>query len=1603
MPLSSSGGSTIYGAPTTPAPATTERDYQRENELGISKITDVDPALGASMERAYQNRTEHSESLLSGMWNAVTAPLRKTVEGLGNIGSAVAEPFRDEESETQTGNVEQNDADNALSDIWQGLTGQENTIWRDNLVSYGADKDSWTTNVLGLAGDVLADPTTYIGAGGLGVARSVVATGAKELGEHAALGLIKKEMKERGGLYIGKNKDVLIKSDEELVQFVAETSTEQFRAMGVSDELVHTLGGIAAGNADNTLLRGLDDLGQMEATWVGERIGSAVLQRKSIQNLPKEFVSPLGRTWKRDDMVKVFNETSRLGPEEMNKLANEVYGGQVGYGTSGMMGRKSAAALGGLRLKFGMPFSGRIGNANKSAFYGYRWQSQAIPMTHRFKIFGSAQGSAANKMGDFFRGLSGINRLDTAIQQSIANGSDTWQKTDMEKFLRLGFTKFEHRMIDEGRGAEFHKLFGDKSTTMFMSASDRMGGITAHLTPKAQEWRRVGYTGLKSGHEIRNAQIGKRVFREYASQHEGEWSLASRKLEEATKKGELDGAQVHDDMIKYLEGTSDNLDVLPDYLRVPARQMKEMFPRVIKEAKKQGAEVGDVMEVFARRRSETALKVHTDELTKVTDELAKAQKNMANEQELFAAEVGEDVAQSMMSPKVAAAQEKIASLQKDMTRVLESQKSVELEIDMLDETDRMIRALRPNWTAEKAGPKNYFHRRLTSEAKEGIRGSLVAKYKSHGKANLVTAQLERVLAHMSHADSAKYLRKIHPEALGKVKKVWEDNPFGVYAAYVEDMSEAVYKAQLKGAANHVMGALGGVDNGLAMRITAHVPADFYPRNIAMDAVKARGGVAQKFSSLHDLIDRVHTSIGAKVPTSSHTEGTAAWANHTKSMKELVAATGGNAEMIGTAWKHVDSALGDSAEYMRVEDIEDLIDNVDQLRTIAEPEKVAKIAESVKKRGWERPVQLDYDPKSRRIIVSDGHHRIQAAKNLRDEGFEPGAYIPVGIRRNVMDGPGDGAYFESMGVEVKTLDDAHRNGANFDWDQFEFVPQLFRPSELFAQESGRIGKIGTLTDEEAMNLSVTLHELNRAKSQAHGLVAEPEVAFKKLEADVDMSMWGRLDIPGLEEFAMHPYMAAEFNKAYQGMKSLPQWRKNWRKFVMGPWKKGATIYSPGFHARNFMGAWYNNTLGGVNDQHYFATHKVMDVITNGKKSKHFGDTYGKGMMIDGETYDKVTYGDLANLMQTRGITGGNSLAVADLRSFLGKRVSSGITGKRVLTSKMSIGKIGRHQSKTFGDVTYAEDFMRRWERWGISKSNTTENFFRGAAFLRGLEEAAGDTAGARMFTMMRHGDYEELTDFENGIRDLIPFYKWMRTNLPFQIRRMTENPAMQMATLDVQNALIPPEERKEFTSYMRDALTIPMPKALAKAMGSKDAGGILTAQLPLHDLYLSSGEFASSFLPVVKQVVESGVLKKSLFTGAPLEGTNMVEASGWMHTTGLAHVLQAVGWGEEGEDGKVYFTDREMNLANAFPLFARSRAFLTEDPDRTQLRMASFTSFMAGVRPEALDLNEGEREWFFEVLDPQLTQLREMEYKLPTAYDLGAAVNQNTGTSNIYGG
>jgi hypothetical protein len=531
---------------------------------------------------------------------------------------------------------------------------------------------------------------------------------------------------------------------------------------------------------------------------------------------------------------------------------------------------------------------------------------------------------------------------------------------------------------------------------------------------------------------------------------------------------------------------------------------------------------------------------------------------------------------------------------------------------------------------------------------------------------------------------------------------------------------------------------------------------------------------------------------------------------------------------------------------------------------------------------------------------------------------------------------------------------------------------------------------TLEGEQAA-VAAGIEETNKlaTKMTTEAIAVKP--AFFEIgpgtESSVGMAGLERLDIPGFETMAMPSFMAQEFKQAMKGFDRIDGPHLQLRKFNSW-WKSHATYMWPGFHVRNLYGAFFNNMLGGVDVSDYVMASRIQRAadeldkgVTDGRwaatklSSKSDRDilqalTRHGHKEYYGVPVEELTYGDLARSMQGEGVFASNGRAFAEAR--LG------------VSDIESAGQGKRFSERTVGLKQYTGAMKRA--------GTLTENVMRGAAFSRGLRDY-GSSVDARISTMLRHGDYSDLTDFEYGVvRDIIPFYKWMRTNVPFQVHQLLETPGKLLAVEKAQSAVFTgfgldyDEERYKMPSWMGRSFVIP------RGVEEDGTFNAVMLDLPMSDLHMSAREFVSSALPLMRPFMENYIYEQSTFTGAPIAGKR-IPLAGVFNVPGIRDVLGAVGLAEKGEGGVMYTTDKNQNLLGVLPIFSRFRDWLYADPDRTKNRMNAFGSAIFGATLRSVDqdaMASAELDFYYSQVLPAMDHLREMGYVLPTTADIEAA-------------
>jgi hypothetical protein len=273
--------------------------------------------------------------------------------------------------------------------------------------------------------------------------------------------------------------------------------------------------------------------------------------------------------------------------------------------------------------------------------------------------------------------------------------------------------------------------------------------------------------------------------------------------------------------------------------------------------------------------------------------------------------------------------------------------------------------------------------------------------------------------------------------------------------------------------------------------------------------------------------------------------------------------------------------------------------------------------------------------------------------------------------------------------------------------------------------------------------------------------------------------------------------------------------------MTNWMKAWLVATTGFISRNGMGAVVQNATAGVDVSWHGRVIEMMmaanragdgDMLVGAKRLAQTGGKRGPvaktvRMNPGTKTIPASDYENLVRLMELgvrdQGIT---SQSVSYGQRYWGKRGATRIGdvslpgGKTVDNTRIG-GAIperirdARVQRWQFPEILTPESVMgknlpRSLVRKRISLNPLDAQFFyakairqgnglmedmvRLAAGMDGLSKGLDDAAAInRIYDI--HFNYAEKTDFHRGASRVVPFYTWMRYNVPFQMQQMAKNP------------------------------------------------------------------------------------------------------------------------------------------------------------------------------------------------------------------------------------
>ena len=248
-----------------------------------------------------------------------------------------------------------------------------------------------------------------------------------------------------------------------------------------------------------------------------------------------------------------------------------------------------------------------------------------------------------------------------------------------------------------------------------------------------------------------------------------------------------------------------------------------------------------------------------------------------------------------------------------------------------------------------------------------------------------------------------------------------------------------------------------------------------------------------------------------------------------------------------------------------------------------------------------------------------------------------------------------------------------------------------------------------------------------------------------------------------------------------------------------WKNMVTCVNLPFHVRNLQSNLYNCYIGGVNPL------RLPNLLN---QSVSILNNTAKNVLVKGKN---ITIADFKKQLSDNGITGGGFLALD--------------------TPNAVLSELDRALGLTFKGKYYKLNPIH----WGQQMGVATEDATRIALYLDRLNK--GDSIfDAALHVKKYLFDYADLTDTERTVlKQVIPFYTWMRKNIPLQIESLFTQPQKVGQVLHARENLIKyggetPEERASLPSYFDHLMYIK-----SRFKSAKGSSYYYSVNLPIDDL------------------------------------------------------------------------------------------------------------------------------------------------------------------------
>jgi len=237
-------------------------------------------------------------------------------------------------------------------------------------------------------------------------------------------------------------------------------------------------------------------------------------------------------------------------------------------------------------------------------------------------------------------------------------------------------------------------------------------------------------------------------------------------------------------------------------------------------------------------------------------------------------------------------------------------------------------------------------------------------------------------------------------------------------------------------------------------------------------------------------------------------------------------------------------------------------------------------------------------------------------------------------------------------------------------------------------------------------------------------------------------------------------------------------------VLNLWKAYATAVNPGFHIRNAQSNVFQTTLNSGKELLNPMNH-LRALGTNTTKLPLVGSR------ISNKTIDvggrKMTLGEVSELMKKEGVTNTGWIG-KDIPNYIEKQLDEGLKGKLQKVPQL-LNPLSQNNALIKG---------------GRTVGGLVEDQARSFNFLSEMNKT-GDVKQAAKVVDKNLFDYGDVTPFEkNVLKRTVPFYTWLRKNVPLQAENIIRTPGKYAATdkaLDGVRDLSDPIDERNMPEYM----------------------------------------------------------------------------------------------------------------------------------------------------------------------------------------------------------